>query len=186
MIVILASCSDEVQAPAPPREGIALEAELGTLDGALVAADDSAASGGRYVWEPGDPGREGANGGFVEFKIPVEPGSYALWIRQRGMDSQSDSFRVTWQPADPQDPFSTPNGEDYTFDFSESGSWMWERVLLNRDQNLNRLTVWTFEKAGTTTLRFYNRENGSRLDALFITRRTDATDETQAGVRAPK
>lgn len=184
LCLALAGCTEEPPspAPAPPKEGIALETELGTLVGAYVVADDPAASGGKYVWEPGEPGTAGANDGYMEFTIPMEPGTYALWTRQKAMDPQSDSCRITWHPADPLELSGVADVEAYTWDLWESGEWMWERVILNRDRPTGRHTVWTFEKAVTTTLRIYNREDGSRIDALFITRNVEATDPAKANV----
>ncbi len=85
---------------------IALEAELAdTIQAPMEITDDETASDGKYVWVEGvAAGSDKDHQGWVEFIINIpEAGTYALWGSVIAWDGNSDSFWVTWQPADPNE-----------------------------------------------------------------------------------
>ena len=85
---------------------IALEAELAdVIQAPMVIADDEPnTSDGEYIWAPGAPATGGGGTGWAEFIINLpEDGEYALWGHVIAWDGNSDSFWVTWKPADPDE-----------------------------------------------------------------------------------
>ena len=87
---------------------IALEAELAQKIQAPIIVDDDDvgkdASDGKFIWMEGKPATGGGGKGWAEFSINLpESGKYALWGHVIAWDGNSDSFWVTWQPADPDE-----------------------------------------------------------------------------------
>ena len=83
---------------------IALEAELAQeIVEPMIIADDKNASDGKFIWMEGAAAAGGGGTGHADFIINIpEPGKYALWGHVIAWDGNSDSFWVTWQPADPR------------------------------------------------------------------------------------
>jgi hypothetical protein len=83
----------------------AIEAEMAdVIEAPMVVADDADASGGQFVWMEGEPVTGGGDEGWVEYNLYIPAaGTYALWGKVIAWDGNSDSFWVTWQPADPDE-----------------------------------------------------------------------------------
>ena len=96
---------------------IALEAELANeIVEPMVISDEKVgkdASDEKFIWMKGDPATGGGGRGYAEFIINIpQPDTYALWGHVIAWDGNSDSFWVTWQPADPnEDAQATQNTE---------------------------------------------------------------------------
>ena len=87
---------------------IALEAELAQEIVEPMIIDDGKhakdASDGKFIWMAGEPVAGGGGAGHADFIVNIpEPGKYALWGHVIAWDGNSDSFWVTWEPADPKE-----------------------------------------------------------------------------------
>ena len=166
---------------------IALEAELAnTLQVPMVIADDELASDGKYVWVEGEPaGHQRDHQGWVEFIINIpEAGKYALWGHVIAWDGNSDSFWVTWQPADPNENPQQTQNKQFRWSVAHGNDWHWDRINHWLDEGtFDR--EWEFDKPGETVLRIGGREDATKLDAVFVTSNTGATVPAQANVRLP-
>ena len=155
-----------------------LEAEsVGNIKAPMVVGEDDFARLGKYVWLPGDAVEDNPIGdGYVEFKVHIpEAGSYTLWGRVFNMDEYSDSFWVTWQPVDSNENPQKTSNKAYRWHTAPGqldhlyGRWIWVQVNSWLVDLTPKARAWTFDKAGETTLRIWAREDGARLDALYIT-----------------
>lgn len=138
---------------------IALEAELANvIQAPMVIAEDKLVSGGKYVWMEGAPLTGGGDQGWVEFIINLpESGEYALWGHTFAWDGNSDSFWVTWQPADPDENAQQTKNTQYRWSIGTKNQWHWDRI----NHWLNAGTFdreWKFDKAGETVLRIAVRK----------------------------
>jgi hypothetical protein len=172
--------SDAAIAAREPVE-ILLEAELANKIQAPIAIDTSEdtkafdppvvpdePSNGKFIWAPGKAVTGGGGSGFAEFIIDIpKAGTYAIWGRVIAWDGNSDSFWVTWEPADPaENPQQTQNTQ-YRWGVASGGAWQWDRVNHWLDGGtFDR--QWEFDK-GETKLRIWSREDATMLDCLFIT-----------------
>lgn len=166
---------------------IALEAELANvLQAPMVIADDELASDGKYVWVEGEPaGHQRDHQGWVEFIINIpEAGKYALWGHVIAWDGNSDSFWVTWQPADPNENPQQTQNKQFRWSTAHGNNWHWDRINHWLDEGtFDR--EWEFDKAGETVLRIGGREDATKLDAVFVTSNVGAIAPGQANVRLP-
>ena len=172
---------------------IALEAELASkIQAPLVIAVPADAkkqggpepdepSNGKFIWMPGRPVTGGGGSGFAEYIVDIpKDGTYAIWGRAVAWDGNSDSFWVTWDPADGgENPQQTQN-QDLCWCAANGNTWIWDRV--------NRWPAggdreWELDK-GETKLTIWSREDAAMLDCIFITDNL-AADEGAAGVREP-
>ncbi len=165
---------------------IALEAELANvIQAPMVIAEDKLVSDGKYVWMEGAPATGGGDQGWVEFIINLpESGKYALWGHTFAWDGNSDSFWVTWQPADPDENAQQTKNTQYRWSIGTKNVWHWDRI----NHWLNAGTFdreWKFDKAGETVLRIAVREDATKLDAIFVTSNENAVDSGAANVRLP-
>lgn len=174
---------------------IALEAELANKIQAPMAigipkdAKDKGGpepddpSDGKFIWMPGAPLGETGGNGFAQYIINLsKKGKYAVWGRVVAWDGNSDSFWVTWEPADPaENPQQTQN-QNFRWAVDQGPAWHWVRI----NQWLDAGTInreWELDK-GETKLTIWVREDGTMLDCLFITDIL-STDPAAAGVRLP-
>jgi len=161
---------------------IATEAELATkIEAPMVVAvpadakaqggpEPDAPSRGKFVWAPGKPLEGGANDGkgFVQFIIKIpKAGKYAIWGRVIAWDGNSDSFWVTWNPADPDEKPQVTANTKFRWSVASGNTWHWDRINQWLDGG-------TFDRewdlpAGTTTLTIWTREDATMLDCIFIT-----------------
>lgn len=166
---------------------IALEAELADeIQAPMVIADDEPnSSDGKYIWAPGEPATGGGGEGWAEFIINLpDDGKYALWGHVIAWDGNSDSFWVTWQPADPDENPQATNNTQFRWSVAGGNAWHWDRI----NHWLNGGTfdrIWDFDEPGETVLRIGVREDATKLDAIFVTSNTNAINAAQANVRLP-
>lgn len=176
---------------------IAAEAELAAkIEAPMVIAKpaDAEAMGGPkpdepsrglFVWAPDKPLQGGPNGdkGFVQFIINIpKAGKYAVWARVLAWDGNSDSFWVTWNPADPDENPQVTKNTQFRWGVAGGNTWHWDRVnhwldggTFDREWNL---------PAGPTTLTVWTREDACMLDCIFITDNLSAT-EAEVNPRIP-
>ena len=165
---------------------IALEAELADeIAEPMIIDDEKTASDGKFIWMEGAPATGGGGEGWAEFIINIpEPGKYALWGHVTAWDGNSDSFWVTWQPADPDENAQQTQNTEFRWGVAQGGAWHWDRINHWLDGGTFE-REWKFAKAGETTLRIAVREDATMLDALFVTSNVKATAEDAANVRLP-
>ena len=164
---------------------IALEAELANeiLD-PMIIADDKDASDGKFIWMEGAPVTGGGDRGHAIFTINIpEADDYALWGHVIAWDGNSDSFWVTWQPADPDEDAQKTGNTEFRWGVAQGAAWHWDRIN-------HWLDGGTFDRewklpAGETTLRIAVREDATMIDAIFVTTNVKATIAAQANVRLP-
>ncbi len=185
-ILMIAACSLSSIAMAARDVEIALEAELANeiVAPMVIAVPEEAKkqggpepdepSSGKFIWVPGPPASGGNDHqGYAEFIIDIpQKDTYAVWGWVIAWDGNSDSFWVTWTPADPdpsdpkQDPQKTQDTH-YRWAVQQGPTWHWDRI----NQWLDGGTFdreWELDK-GETKLRIGCRESATMLDCLFIT-----------------
>ena len=144
------------------ENGVRWEAEAGLVLPGMVAADDPAALGKWYVWQP--PTEQAARpAGSVTWRLDVaRAGCYWLWGRVLAPDPEHDSFSVVVSDAHDeklvQGAWHTPRGP----------AWQWAALKLEQAKAPTPLEL----PAGPVYLRIRTREAGTKLDALWLT--TDA------------
>ena len=162
----------------------AIEAEMAdAIEAPMIIDDDADASGGQFIWMEGPPVAGGGGEGWAEYILPIpEAGTYALWGKVIAWDGNSDSFWVTWQPADPDENAQETQNTEFRWGVAQGDEWHWDRIN-------HWLDGGTFEReweleAGETTLRIAVREDATMLDVIFITDNL-SEDEAEAGPRDP-
>lgn len=167
---------------------IALEAELADVIQApmVIADDEEDASDSKYIWAPGAPKEGGGGDGWAEFIINLpDDGKYALWGHVIAWDGNSDSFWVTWQPADPDENPQVTNNQQFRWAVQNGNAWQWDRINKWIDDVGRSDRIWEFDDPGETVLRIGVREDATKLDAIFITSNSNAADPASAKVRLP-
>ena len=168
---------------------IALEAELAQEIVEPMIIDDGkhakGASDGKFIWMEGEPVAGGGGAGHADFIFNIpEPGKYALWGHVIAWDGNSDSFWVTWEPADPKENAQATQNTQFRWGVGQGAAWHWDRINHWLDGGtFDR--EWKFNKAGETLLRIAVREDATMLDAIFVTTNVKATAADQANVRLP-
>ena len=129
-----------------------IEAESGTLVGAMRSGGDGAASGGAYVSVPGS-GSSGARRDYVALPFRVgTAGTYRLRARVQGPSGTSNSFFVELGQSDTWK-WHTRRSSSYVEEYVDHAGGGEVRVWLD---------------AGTHTAKVFRRENGTRLDWLAL------------------
>ncbi len=166
---------------------IALEAELAQeiVEPMIIDDEEKDASDGKYIWMAGAAATGGGGAGHADFIVNIpEPGKYALWGHVIAWDGNSDSFWVTWQPADPDENAQATQNTEFRWGVGQGAAWHWDRINHWLDGGtFDR--EWKFNKAGETLLRIAVREDATMLDAIFVTTNVKATAADQANVRLP-
>jgi hypothetical protein len=152
--------------PSEVERDIWIEAEGGNVVAPMAMAGDAAASAGGYIWAPEGAGNRytsTSSGGRVEYRfdLPTD-GDYAIWGRVMAPDSASDSF------------FVSIDGSEMTWHtkLSDNGNWTWDVVSLrnvNGERNASNPLVYHLG-AGSHTITIKQREDGTRLDKILVTR----------------
>lgn len=162
----------------------AIEAEMAdAIEAPMIIDNDADASGGQFIWMEGPPVAGGGGEGWAEYILPIpEAGTYALWGKVIAWDGNSDSFWVTWQPADPDENAQETQNTEFRWGVAQGDEWHWDRIN-------HWLDGGTFEReweleAGETTLRIAVREDACMLDVIFITDNL-SEDEAEVGPRDP-
>ena len=169
--------------------GIALEAELAQRIEEPMKIDDDAvgkgASNGKFIWMEGKPATGGGGEGWAEFDINLsQKGEYAIWGHVLAWDGNSDSFWVTWKPADPDEDAQKTQNTKFRWAVAGGDKWHWDRINAWLDGGTPERT-WKIDQPGKTTLRISVREDATMLDALFITTNVKATDPADVNLRLP-
>ncbi len=165
---------------------IALEAELAQeIVEPMIIGEDKNASDGKFIWMEGAAATGGGGSGHADFVINIpEPGEYALWGHVTAWDGNSDSFWVTWQPADPDEDAQQTQNTEFRWGVAQGADWHWDRINHWLDGGtFDR--EWEFDTAGETFLRIGVREDATMIDAIFVTTDLKSTDPAQANVRLP-
>ena len=168
---------------------IALEAELAQKIQAPIIVDDDDvgkdASDGKFILMEGKPATGGGGKGWAEFSINLpESGKYALWGHVIAWDGNSDSFWVTWQPADPDEDAQATQNVQFRWGVQQGPVWHWDRINHWLDAGtFDR--EWKFKEKGETVLRIAVREDATMLDAIFVTSNVKAKNPGEANVRLP-
>ena len=150
-----------------------LEAEDGDLQWPMEIAGDENASAGGYVWVAEGTGNYGSvseGAGFAEYTFDLpEGGEYVIWGRQVSNNDASDSFFVSVDGQPEMVWHTRPGGED---------QWTWDAVSIRdaADPDYAAEKKRFLLSAGRHTLRFSQREDGTKLDKLLITNQTDIDD----------
>lgn len=148
----------------PPRDEIILEGENGDLTGTMQVGSDGNASNGKFIHMPEADGDNNQTGDAA-FDFEVESsGNYYVWARVIAPHGESDSFFLQMDDA-PSYP-----GDKWAFS-PFSSSWTWYRW----DKSFNL-------SAGSHTVRFNGREDGTKLDQVLI---TDDANFTPSGIETP-
>lgn len=135
------------------------EAEDGLVFPGMSVAEDTKASGGRYVWHS-PRHRWGYHTGSVSWKLRVShPGRYYLWGRIVAPDPETDSF---WVQAFDENNKLVFRGEWHT---ERGPDWFWCPTTLDRAKAPTPIEL----PAGPTRLEFRPREPGTKIDRLLIT-----------------
>lgn len=147
------SSTDEVVVTVKEVSGVWLEAECGDVGSLWNVETDEGASNGQYVTI--QPGNNSANSapndasGLITYSFDVEEsGIYTLYLRVICPDPTADSFWLRMNNG----AFASWNN------IGPSTSWQW--LAYPNTYNLN---------AGTNTLTIGYREDGAKLDKLWIT-----------------
>lgn len=174
---------------------IALEAEYAeTIKEFMVIGtpDEAAAQGGpkpdepsrgKFIWQPGPPLTGGGGPGFAQFVVNLpKAGKYAIWGRVLAWDGNSDSFWVTWNPADPEENPQETQNTQFRWGVAQGSTWHWDRIN-------HWLDGGTFERewdlpSGKTILTIWVREDATMLDCLYITDNLSA-EESEVNPRPP-
>lgn len=172
------SCSDGIQnqgetgvdcggpCPACASNAIWLEAEAGTRSGSptFTVGNDGNASGGQFIApSTNSPNSAGPNRATYTFNAAA--GTYKVWGRVISPTADDDSFWVSMDGGS----FIKWNS------IPLSASWAWDDVH-NSDNN-GAVMTYTLAQ-GSHTLVIANREDGVKLDKLYIT----ANGDTPSGM----
>ncbi len=156
---------------------LTVEAERAELKAPMTVREDDRASGGRFVEVPDQKGYDPPEGGpgRVAFRLDVTAsGAQAVWARVIGEHHNDNSFFV-----------SVDDGEEFRWDILDPANrdpvkrWTWLPVT---DRSGEPLRL----EPGVHTLTFRNREDGSRLDAVFVTSNPDLIPRGRSPLPPPE
>lgn len=150
------------------RPGTVLEAEgASRVLPEFRIGSDPAASGGKFLWAPGEPGEGGGGSGSARWLLHVpSAGRYALWGRVQAPTSSDDSFFVKFKQTD------GPAMEPADWHTGVRPAWTW--VALTDLEAKNKKKPLLFELAkGGLWLEVSCREDGARLDSLYLAPESD-------------
>lgn len=135
-----------------PISPIYVEAESGTLATFMTVGTDSNAEGGQYVTSQAN------EQGTATYQLTIpQSDNYVIWCRVLSVDTSTDSIYV-----------SMDGGVDDVYDTADntwSASWQWTQLKGRTTGNPRVFSLST----GVHALRFRSREQGTKLDAFFIT-----------------
>ncbi len=138
----------------PATGGVYFEAETGQIMPGFEIGGDAAASGGKFVWMPGEPGLGGGGNGNATWALnPAQPGDYTLWGRVMAATPDDDSFFVRLFGDTAEQLPAT------TWSIGTHAQWEWVRF----DQKLPL-------PQGLIRLQLRVREDCAKIDRLFLTR----------------
>lgn len=126
--------------------------------------EDSAASNGKFVWYPGEPGAKGGGGNgraLVPIQVPAA-GTYYLWARVLTPTPEDDSFRIRVRQGSTE---LVPLSDWHT---GVHPAWEWVPVELDPGK-LRAVNL----PAGMVLLEVLCRETGAKIDQIWLTADTD-------------
>lgn len=136
-------------------KGVYFEAENAQIMPAFEIGEDTAASGGKFVWMPGEAGQGGGGGtASATWKLEAaQAGEYFLWGRVMAPTPDDDSFFVR----------TVTGGPSFlpTTTWSVGTHEKWEWVKFSQKLALPQ---------GEMQLQLRVREDGAKMDRLFLTR----------------
>lgn len=146
-------------------QAIFWEAESGLVRLLMAVAEDANASGGKFIWLPGEPGQIGpSGGGHVTWRLRVpRAGRYWLWGRVLTPTPTEDSFFIS--AFTEKQEIMAPI-EWHTGVYSQ---WAWTPLTKGPAQEACPLDL----PAGDVFIRCKAREDGAKLDRLFLTPKAD-------------
>ena len=130
----------------------------------FTVAEDAKASGGKFVWAPGEPGEGGgSNRARAAWMVHVpRDGQWHLWARVQAPTPSDDSFFVTVrQPGASED-------QHLAWYTGTKPEWTWAPVQSGKGEDVEGFQVLDLKKGGAL-IEFSCREDGTRLDALYLT-----------------
>jgi len=152
----------------PTNRGVYMEAESGYAVATVTVAEDTKASGRRFAWCPGEPGRQHSGHGRLVWRINVpEAGDYHVWGRVLAPTPADDSFYLqafdnSGQPL-----------KRFEWHTGRHTSWAWTPVTDGRTRERATLAL----PRGTVRMELEAREDGTKIDRLFITPDANARPE---------
>lgn len=154
--------------PLTAGKGTYIEAESGSAFKPMVAAEDAAASGGKFVWMPGEPGGKGGGDGRIAWNLTVPAaGPYYVWGRVLSPTPEDDSFYVATSSA------AAPQPAVVEWHLGTRPAWTWVPLLAPGTKTPLALE-WP---KGEVRLELRGREDGAKIDRLFITDKAEEKPE---------
>jgi len=143
-----------------PDSGAYLEAESGYVAYPMTAADNPDASGGRHVWTPNQAGGQGRL--LWNLDVP-DAGIWHLWGRVLAPTPEDDSFYVSFY-VDVYRPDGRRLGR-VDWHTGHAKAWRWVRLTAGSGRKPVALPL----PKGKVRLEVCTREDGTKLDRLFLT-----------------
>lgn len=137
------------------------EAESGRVLPLMTIGRDAEASGGAYVWAPGkegEPGKTAWGDTTWQFNVSAKS-SYYIWGRVLSPTPSNDSFSFR---------LSTAEGDlipTATWALGVHTRWQWVRLKPDSKSKTDAIEL----PAGLVNFQLMPRENGARIDRLFLT-----------------
>ena len=151
-LCVLGILSTRVAAAGTPITPIYVKAESGTLASFMVIGTDANAEGGQYITSQAN------EQGTATYQITVpQSDDYVIWCQVLSVDTGTDSVYVSME-AGVEDVYDTA-------DNTWSANWQWTQLKGRTTGNPRIFSLAT----GGHTLRFRSREQGTKLDAFYIT-----------------
>ena len=147
-----------------PGRSATFEAESGAIRPMFTVGEDPAASGGKYVWLPGEPGGQGGGSGDVRWALrAAQPLRVWLWAKVQTPTPDDDSVFVR---------VFTPQRDVLSLAAWHLGvhrAWAWVPFVPEGATAPLALDL----PAGEVTLQLSPREDGAKVDALCLATRAD-------------
>ena len=148
--------------PVTTRRAATWEAESGAIEPSFRADADPGAFGGKFVWLPGEVGGKRSGRGKVSWQLDVHTaGTYHLWGRVWAPTPDDDSFFISAYAGE----YPRANSRSGTIltptvwpTGVTKGLWQWRKFK-------TELTL----PAGPVVLTLHSREDGTKIDSLFLT-----------------
>ncbi|MBO7683482.1 MAG: hypothetical protein J6T51_02010 [Kiritimatiellae bacterium] len=152
----------ENRIPVTTRRDAVWEAEKGAMEFSFRADDDPCASGGKFVWLPGEPGGRRSGRGAVSWQLDVHTaGTYHLWGRVMAPTPDDDSF------------FVSAYAGEYPRKNSRSGTifrpTVWPTGVTKSQWQWRAFKTELTLPAGPVVLTLHSREDGTKIDRLLLT-----------------
>lgn len=148
--------------PVTKRRAATWEAEKGAMEFSFRADDDPNAFDGKFVWLPGEPGGRHSGRGTVSWQLDVHTaGTYHLWGRIMAPTPDDDSF------------FVSAYAGEYPRKNSRNGTILkptvWPTGVTKSLWKWRQFKTELPLPAGPVVLTLHAREDGTKIDRLFLT-----------------